>query len=137
MGIDGSEPAADALRIAVQEARWRGASLEVVLAWDWLDQEKLGARFDPDFGEADAAEALHRYVTEALGPDGAEGVELVERAVCDHAAHAIVTAAEGAELVVVGDRGHGGFSDLLLGSVSAQVVNHAPCPVLVVRHTMR
>jgi nucleotide-binding universal stress UspA family protein len=51
------------------------------------------------------------------------------------AASVLVDAAEGADLLVVGSRGHGGFVGLLLGSVSQQCVTHAPCPVLVVRGT--
>lgn len=137
VGVDGSEPAAAALRWAVEEARFREATLEVVLAWDWLDQERLGLEFRPEFGEEQAVEVLRGYVTDAVGEAGIEGLDVVERAVCDRPAHALLEAAEDADLVVVGDRGHGGFADLLLGSVSAQVVNHAPCPVLVVRQTMR
>lgn len=50
-----------------------------------------------------------------------------------HPAEALLKAAEGADLLVVGSRGHGGFAGMLLGSVSSQTVHHAHCPVLVVR----
>jgi len=51
-----------------------------------------------------------------------------------HASQVLTETAEGADLLVVGSRGHGGFTGLLLGSVSEHVVTHAPCPVVVVRH---
>lgn len=50
------------------------------------------------------------------------------------AATIILEQCPGADLVVVGSRGRGGFRGLLLGSVSQQVVLHAPCPAAVVRH---
>jgi nucleotide-binding universal stress UspA family protein len=133
VGVDGSEPAAAAVRWAVEEARLRGGSLQAILAWDWLDQAALGLEFAPDFGEEDARALLHRFLIEAVGEDGLDGLDVVEAAICDRPAHALVEASKEADLIVVGDRGHGGFADLLLGTISAQVVNHAACPVLVVR----
>ena len=73
----------------------------------------------------------------SLGAEAARAaaeVKVVTRTVhSDSAASAILDAAREANLVVVGSRGHGGFAGLHIGSVSAQVTGHSPCPVLVVR----
>jgi nucleotide-binding universal stress UspA family protein len=77
------------------------------------------------------AEAL---LAEAVAEATAAGdVTIEQRVVEGPAATALIEAAKGAELLVVGSRGHGGFTGLLLGSVSDQVANHAPCPVVIVR----
>jgi nucleotide-binding universal stress UspA family protein len=60
-------------------------------------------------------------------------IECEGKAVQEQPAEALLQEARDAELIVVGNRGHGGFASLLLGSVSHQVVQHAPCPVTVVR----
>jgi nucleotide-binding universal stress UspA family protein len=84
----------------------------------------------------EAAKAvLDQVVETAIGPQSdtsTEGVK-IQRAIAEGPAATVLReAAEGADLLVVGTRGRGGFSGLLLGSVSSQCVHHAPCPVVVV-----
>jgi nucleotide-binding universal stress UspA family protein len=74
-------------------------------------------------------------IAETLGDmgDATESIQVDQRVVEGAAAKVLVTEAEKAELLVVGSRGHGGFAGLLLGSVSQQCAQHAPCPVVIVR----
>jgi nucleotide-binding universal stress UspA family protein len=132
VGVDGSTGARSALRWALDEAAVRGASVEVVLAWSYLDQQAISGRdFDRGFSREDAERALDAIVNEVAGPE--PQVPIIRRAVCDRPAHALLEAAGGAQLLVVGARGLGGFKGLLLGSVSQQCTAHAECPVVVVR----
>jgi nucleotide-binding universal stress UspA family protein len=78
-----------------------------------------------------AQEVLDHDVAEVTGA-GDEVPEIESRLVQGGASGVIIDAASGADLVVVGSRGRGGFAGLLLGSVSQQVVHHAPCPVVVI-----
>lgn len=129
VGVDGSDLSRHALSRAAVEAIAHGAQLEVVHAWNFLDQH--GPDFDPHYGEDKARAMVDQIVTEVLGDDRPSGTRLVM--VNDHPAPCMVEAARGAFMVVVGARGLGGFKGLVLGSVSRHVVQHAPCPVLVVR----
>src|SRR6188474_2123478 len=129
VGVDGSELSRNALARAFVEATAHGAQLDVVHAWNYLDQP--GPRFDPHYGEEEARAMVDQLVTEVLGSDRPDRTRLV--IINDHPAPAMVEAAAGAFMVVVGARGLGGFRGLVLGSVSRHVVQHAPCPVLVVR----
>ena len=129
VGVDGSDLSRSALTRAAAEAVAHGASLDIVHAWNFLDQP--GPEFDPHYGEARARERIDAIVTDVLGDERPEHTTLV--LINDHPAPAVVEAAAGAYMVVVGARGLGGFKGLVLGSVSRHVVQHAPCPVLVVR----
>ena len=133
VGMDGSPGAAAALRWAVAEGRFRDRPVTAVMAWGLLDQHHPGGdrHFDPDFGDEMAGKALAADVEAALGAEAAADVG--RRTVCDLPAAALLDTSDGAEMIVVGARGLGGFRSLLLGSVSDQVLHHATCPVAVVR----
>jgi len=132
VGVDGSEGADRALRFAVEEAGRRGATVVAVLVWALLDQPGVPEerRFDPGFGDAEAGAYVDAAIQRAVGDH--PGVPISPVVVCDLPARGLLNAAEDADLVVVGARGPGGFAGLLLGSVSQQVVHHAPCPVIVI-----
>lgn len=143
VGVDGSAGAARALEWAVAEARLRDASLHVVHAWmlpliDAIPEAwVLGSpQVDPSDEEVHAhlAAAARNVLDEALDRVRAlePELEVVGELTEMRAAPALIAAADDAELLVVGSRGRGGFKGLLLGSVSAQCVHHAPCPVAIV-----
>ncbi len=129
VGVDGSELNRDALQRAAIEAVAHGALLQIVHAWNFLDQP--GPEFDPHYGEAAARARIEAFVDEALGGDRPDSTEVV--LVNDHATGALLDASHGAFTLVVGARGLGGFRGILLGSVSQHLVHHATCPVLIVR----
>lgn len=132
VGVDGSDHSAVALRWAAAEAEARGADPVAVLVWDLFNQRHADGtrRFDPDYDERSADEALARIVDDALGAE--RGATVGRRVVCDLPAPGLLSAAGGADLLVLGARGLGGFRGLLLGSVSQQVLHHATVPVAVV-----
>lgn len=133
VGIDGSAPSRRALGWAASEARLRGAVLHVLHF----------ATYPVGFGpviypavqlqtiSAAARDWADAEVTEVLGSD--PGVEVRLEGAVGLPARGLLEAARGAQLLVVGHRGGGGFAGLSLGSVSQQCAHHAPCPVAVVR----
>jgi nucleotide-binding universal stress UspA family protein len=139
VGVDHSEGAKAALRFALEEAELRRAKLRVVHAWQYASIGSTGFEGDyPALGGdikelRDAAERdLEATLREAIPETGT--VEIERRVVEARPAAALVDESRGADLVVVGSRGHGGFAGLLLGSVGQQVAHHASCPVVIVHH---
>jgi nucleotide-binding universal stress UspA family protein len=135
VGVDGSEHSRQALEWAIREAGLRGAALTVLAVHQVAGNHWTG---NPELYPADlpATEAVRRaaedVVQKALSQAGEPGpASVTVRAVSGMPAKELVSASSGADLVVVGSRGGGGFARLMLGSVSSQVVSHAACPVVV------
>ena len=131
IGIDGSNVSRVALAWGLDEARRRGAAVEVIHAWQlpWA----VSYPYIPELSHSAVEEDAGRLLNEVVDAADTSGVPSVTRVlVCDGAARALLTWAKGADLLVVGSRGRGGFDGLLLGSVGQQVLHHAPCPVAVV-----
>jgi nucleotide-binding universal stress UspA family protein len=140
VGVDQSAGANAALRFALREARLRQATLRVVHAWQfgyigatglegWLPA--VGGELK-DFRRG-AEAALEQILKEVGG--GTHGLTIEGRVEQGPAAAVLVEESQDADLLVVGSRGHGGFAQLLLGSVSQQCAQHAFCPVVIVRGT--
>jgi nucleotide-binding universal stress UspA family protein len=134
VGADGSSTSQDAIAYAFAQADTRGCELVVVHAW-WLDLSG-GRLIDVAAGAADTMqEAQMRLLAEEVAGFAARYPDVVvhQIVVQDDPAEALSRLSTGAELVVVGSRGRGGFRSLLLGSVSQRVLQTAECPVAVVR----
>jgi nucleotide-binding universal stress UspA family protein len=132
VGVDGSKESVSALRWAFAEARLRRATVRVIHAWSLRYVAAPGfaaPTIEPAILQQEAESMLDRVVAEV----GSEGIDVERVAVEGGPTRVLVDAAEDAELLVVGSRGHGGFAGLLLGSVSQQCAHHAPCPVVIVR----
>jgi nucleotide-binding universal stress UspA family protein len=135
VGIDFSTGSRAALLFAVQDAARRRVPVQVVSAYRspeyWMDFYAVGT-IETDEVHATAMERLRGFVDEVLprGPQPPPEVRL--QAAPGSASDVLVQESQGADLLVVGSRGHGGFASMLLGSVSMQCALHATCPVTVV-----
>jgi len=126
-GVDKSESSLTALRWAARQAALTGVELHAVMAW----QLPENVSYTPSDLERDTRSALEHAIEQALGKD--PGVPVVAQAVQGHPAEVLIQSARGAQLLVVGSRGHGASTGMLLVSVSQHCVSHAQCPVVVVR----
>jgi nucleotide-binding universal stress UspA family protein len=133
VGVDGSESSVLALQWAAYYGALQNARLEVVMAWEY--PASFGwAAIAPDWRPADdVRKVLAESAQAAFGDNMPAGIQFDVRE--GGAARVLLDGCEGATMLVVGSRGHGGFTGLLLGSVSANVAEHAPCPVLIIHGT--
>ena len=138
VGVDDSETAAAALRWALREGALRGDPVEVVHAWQLpLAALPFGATINLNVDEAEldqqARAHLDRMVDEALAEIGEPAPDVVRTAVPGGAVATLLDVSADADLLVVGSHGRGGLRQLVLGSVAHACVQHAACPVCVVR----
>ncbi len=132
VGTDGSPSSTKAVEWAAHQAELTGAVLEVLMTWEWPASYGWSLPVPSEYDPAqDAEQALEKtlepvrkaYPTVTFQSTVLEG----------HPAPLLVKASRGADLLVVGSRGHGEFAGMLLGSVSEHCVTNAHCPVLVFR----
>ncbi len=133
VGVDGSAASEDAVAWAARQAELIGAELELVTAWEWPSTYGAPMVLPEQFNPAEDAEHLLADAETAV-KQAHPGLEVRRSAAEGHPAPILVEASKGATLLVVGNRGHGAFVGMVLGSVSEHCVTNAHCPVLVVRH---
>lgn len=133
VGVDGSNSARTALRWAMQQAELTGAWVQAVAAWEFpAFYSWEGGPMPPDDFERSARNGMDETV-DAVQAELGSDVSLQRDLEHGHAAQVLLDAARGADLLVVGSRGHGSFYGALLGSVSQRCAQHAECPVVIVR----
>jgi nucleotide-binding universal stress UspA family protein len=137
VGVDGSDGSYGALHFAVEEATRRRARLDVVHVWH--QPEPMGPLATQLWAYRASAEKASEALLEAMSaplPSGSvsrPGPAAIEQiSIEGRPSQALVSCAQGADLLVVGARGRGGFTGLLLGSVSLRCVHNTPCPIAVV-----
>lgn len=136
VGVDGSEVSQKATEFAFAEAEARGAELVAVHTWmDMQVQASLAglsaAQQQWEEIEGEQQQLLDERLADLVAKYPKVDVKkLITR---DRPIRALVDAAEGAQLLVVGSHGRGGFKGMLLGSTSRALLQSAPCPMMVVR----
>jgi nucleotide-binding universal stress UspA family protein len=130
VGVDGSPSSVEALRWALGQASLTGDAVEAVCAWS----QKYSYGGFPIAAMEDWEKGAETALDNVLSSFPADQVERVgRRVVRGHPVTVLLECAADARLLVVGSRGHGGFTGMLLGSVSQHVASHAGCPVVIVR----
>jgi len=130
VGVDGSSAAREALEWAIDEARRRDAVVEVIYAWH--EPFVTGYEYLGEIEPGNFATEAENIVEAALAAVDTTGVTVERKVMPGRPSQVLVEEAKGAALLVVGSRGRGGFSGLLLGSVSQQASHHAPCPIVII-----
>ena len=140
VGVDGSGHSQRALEWAMKEATLRHAPLTVLTVHETIRGYFGTAAIIPRDAELTekAREAAQAEVEKVLGGLGESRPESVTvKAVNGFPVEELIKAGHDADMIVLGSRGVGGFTQLMLGSVTSQVAHHATCPVLIVQPAHR
>lgn len=130
VGVDGSAGSKEALRWAARIATAFDATIDAVAAWELTSAYGWSALPPLYSPQSEVEKQLTDTVDEVFGAQRPDGLRL--HVLQGPPGPRLIDASDGALMLVVGSRGRGGFTGLLLGSVSAKVAEHATCPVLVV-----
>jgi nucleotide-binding universal stress UspA family protein len=138
VGVDGSPSSTAALAWAARYADAIGATLHAVLAWHYpsvAGGPPVGHTPEPVRSQVEQSryEILDKAIESACRELPA--IQVDRKVVYGHPAQALIDESRNAHLLVVGSKGHGGFTGMMLGSVSTHCVHHASCPVTVVKHS--
>lgn len=135
VGVDGSASSRAALKWALQEARWTGAQVEAVLAWQredaFVPATSMGVHPYREKPQRHPAQELHFAVLD-MRAEVPAAPDVVETTVVGQAKDELVRASRHADLLVLGTRGHNALVGAILGSVTAHCLKHAGCPVVVI-----
>jgi len=132
VGVDGSAGSVAALVAAARISQATGARVDAVACWSVPTAVALPYALGTVDLESGARKVLDNAVGAAFGESAPDNV--TARLVQGHARQVLLEASDGADMLVLGRRGHGGFPGLVVGSVSQACVAHARCPVLVMNH---
>jgi len=136
VGVDGSPASALAMAWAARYAKAMGATVRAVLAWHYPAQVgSAPVGVAPAVVTAKVEQASRAELDKAVAATFGDPpvVEVERKVVYGHPSQVLIDESKDADLLVVGSRGHGGFTGMMLGSVSTHCVIHAACPVTVVR----
>jgi len=138
VGVDGSRASAAALAAAFEEASLAGAELVAVHAWSEAPLAGHGFAATRASSLDMLARNAERLLADQLEPYRQRYPDVPIRpvALADRPTPALIEQAVSARLLVVGSRGRGGFAGAVLGSVSQNLIQRAPCPLLVVRGSL-
>ena len=134
VGVDGSDPSVAALSWASRYGAATGATVRAVRVWHYPTAAGLPPGKTPAPVETEVEGWVRDELTQAVtkaNPDSSAQVE--SKIIYGHPAEALIDESRGESLLVLGHRGHGGFAEALTGSIVIHCVNHAACPVVVVR----
>jgi nucleotide-binding universal stress UspA family protein len=134
--VDGSACSVDVLCWAARRAEFAGGSVDAVMAWQY-PADLTGYAWGPasTIEDVDYGQTAEQVVADTIGQAVGRGSAAPVRPVVTqgHPADVLIGAADGADLLVVGSHGRGGLTGALLGSVSRYCIQHARCPVAVIR----
>jgi len=138
VGVDGSPSSTAALEWAARYADAKHATLQAVLAWHYPSAAGLPpVGHTPEPVRSQVEQSRYEILDKAIESACRElpAIQVDRRVVYGHPAQALIDESRSADLLVVGSKGHGGFTGMMLGSVSTHCVHHASCPVTVVKYS--